>query len=328
MLKVARAKVQNAHPGSWWVLGLALAVAAGQANSFVSVAVVIGVALSAMLAFRSDAPWAQSVRFYLGLAAFVMATRVIFRIIFNGQLGGTDIILSLPTLSVSLGFGPALTLFGDISAATLGAATLDGLRLSAIILSVAMANTLANPRKLLKNTPGALYEVATAISVAINLAPQLIESIQRVRRSRGLRGRNKGIGVFASIVIPALEDTMDRSLALAASMDARGFGRRGNMSLGTLRLVRGLSFSAAVTLAIGAYLLVAASEFGAVATILILASLVAIAFVVRITSKQSVRTSYRKLGFGLVDWSLVAAGVAIILWSTTFAPLFELVLVS
>jgi energy-coupling factor transport system permease protein len=326
MLKIARAKVQSAHPGAWWVLGLALAVAAGQSANFASVAVVIAIALATMLAFRTAAPWAQSARFYLGLAAFVLLTRVIFRIIFNGQVGGTDIIFSLPTLSISLGFGPALNLFGDISAATLSAAALDGLRLSAIILSVAMANTLANPRKLLKNTPGALYEVATAISVAINLAPQLIESIQRVRRSRGLRGRNKGIGVFASIVIPALEDTMDRSLALAASMDARGFGRRGNLSIGTLRLVRGLSFSAAVTLAIGAYLLVAASEFGALATILILASLVAIAFVVRITSKQSVRTSYRKLRFGLVDWSLVAAGVAIILWSTTFAPLFDQVL--
>jgi len=326
MLKIARAKVQSAHPGAWWVLGLALAVAAGQANTFVSVAVVIGVALAAMLAFRSDAPWAQSARFYLGLAAFVMFTRVIFRIIFNGQVGGTDIIFSLPSLSISLGFGPAISIFGDISAATLSAAALDGLRLSAIILSVAMANTLANPRKLLKNTPGALYEVATAISVAINLAPQLIESIQRVRRSRGLRGRNKGIGVFASIVIPALEDTMDRSLALAASMDARGFGRRGNLSIGTLRLVRSLSFGSAVTLAIGAYLLVAASELGLLATILIVASLVAITVVVRITSKQSVRTSYRKLRFGLVDWSLIAAALAIILWSTTFAPLFEQVL--
>jgi energy-coupling factor transporter transmembrane protein EcfT len=91
-------------------------------------------------------------------------------------------------------------------------------------------------------------------------------------------------------------------------------------------MVRGLSFSAAVTLAVGSYLLVAASESGLLATILIVASLVAIAVVVRITSKQSVRTSYRKLRFGLVDWSLVAAGVAIILWSTTFAPLFEQVL--
>jgi energy-coupling factor transport system permease protein len=326
MLKIARAKVQSAHPGAWWVLGLALAVAAGQASNFVSVAAVIAIALTTMLAFRTDAPWAQSARFYLGLAAFVMFTRVIFRIIFNGQVGGTDIIFSLPSLSISLGFGPAISIFGDMSAATLSAATLDGLRLSAIILSVAMANTLANPRKLLKNTPGALYEVATAISVAINLAPQLIESIQRIRRSRGLRGRNKGIGVFASIVIPALEDTMDRSLALAASMDARGFGRRGNLSLGTLRLVRGLSFIAAVTLAIGAYLLVAASELGVLATVLIAASLIAIAIVIRITSRQSVRTSYRKLRFGLVDWSLIAAALAIILWSTTFAPLFEQVL--
>ena len=82
----------------------------------------------------------------------------------------------------------------------------------------------------------------------------------------------------------------------------------------------------AVTLAIGAYLLVAASELVVVATVLIAVSLIAIAIVIRITSRQSVRTSYRKLRFGLVDWSLIAAALAIILWSTTFAPLFEQVL--
>ena len=105
-----------------------------------------------------------------------------------------------------------------------------------------------------------------------------------------------------------------------------GFGRRGNLSLGTLRLVRALSFSAAVTLAIGAYLLVAASEFGVLATALIAASLVAIAVVIRVTSRQSVRTSYRKLSFGLVDWGLVVAAIAIVVWATTFATVFEQVL--
>ncbi len=328
MLQVIVRKVQGVHPASWWVLGLALAIVAGQASTFNQVAVVIAVALGLMIAFRTNAPWARSVRFYLGLAGFVLATRLIFRVIFNGGFAGEDVVFSLPTITISLGFGPALTLFGSVSAATLSAAALDGLRLSAIILSVAMANTLANPRKLLKNTPGALYEVATAISVAINLAPQLIESLGRVRRSRGLRGRNKGVGVLASIVIPALEDTMDRSLALAASMDARGFGRRGAMSHERLRLIRALSFSSAVSLAIGAYLLIASSEHVYLAGAVIALSLVGLFTVVRLTSTQNLRTRYRRQPLGAIDFVVLGASVLILLWATTIAPLFEQVLAS
>ncbi|HYT10443.1 MAG TPA: hypothetical protein VEL73_07250, partial [Mycobacteriales bacterium] len=47
-----------------------------------------------------------------------------------------------------------------------------------------------------------------------------------VRRARRLRGgRRRGLRALRGIAMPVLADAMDRSLALAAAMDSRGYGR-------------------------------------------------------------------------------------------------------
>ena len=71
--------------------------------------------------------------------------------------------------------------------ATLSAAV-DGLRLATMLCCIGAANALANPKRALRVLPGALYELGMAVVVAISLAPQLIESVQRVARARRLRG--------------------------------------------------------------------------------------------------------------------------------------------
>jgi energy-coupling factor transport system permease protein len=58
---------------------------------------------------------------------------------------------------------------GPVTLQNLAAGAVDGMRLAAIILAVALATILANPRKLLKSLPGALFEVASAISVAFRI---------------------------------------------------------------------------------------------------------------------------------------------------------------
>ena len=40
----------------------------------------------------------------------------------------------------------------------------------------------------------------------------------------------KGVRGFARILMPVFQDTLDRSLALANSMDARGYGRQAHVS--------------------------------------------------------------------------------------------------
>ena len=295
------------HPGSWWLLGLSLAMAAGLSQSILIALLISAIAVALAQTLRTSAPWSRSLGFYLSLAALIVLVRLLFRVLFNSGLETSQIAFTLKDVEINLGFGPSVHLLGAVSWLTLEAAALDGLRLAAIVLSVAMANTLANPRRLLKSTPGALYEVATAISVAINLAPQLIESLQRVRRATRLRGRSKKIGALTGTVIPVLEDTLDRSLSLAASMDGRGFGRRGNLSKTQQQAVRALSLTALAIFAIGVYLLLSDPAIGLVAAIALVIGAVEVLVVVRISSLRNVRTRYRPERLNSLDvlvWAL------------------------
>jgi len=292
-----------------------MAVVAGASSSAIVQLAIASSALFLVLLMREDAPWSRSVGFYLALAAFVVIARVLFRIVFNIQDPSESTAISLPQLTLNLGFGPEVKLFGAISFEALSSGATDGLRLAAIILSIGMASSLANPRRLLKATPSALYEIASSISVAINLAPQLIASLQRVRRARALRGRSRGIGSLASTVIPVLEDAIESSLQLAASMDSRGFGRRGEMTKRDLLWARGSSLAAVAFLIIGSFVLLVGARQG-LGFLVIALGLIAGYLTVKLNSKARIRTRYQPEVLGLFDYlllstALVLVGVAI-----------------
>lgn len=88
------------------------------------------------------------------------------------------------------------------------------------------ANTLADPRGVLRSVPAALHDISVAIVIALSVFPQLIVSVGRVRRARRLRGgRAKGLRALTSILIPVLQDAVEASMDLARAMESRGFGR-------------------------------------------------------------------------------------------------------
>lgn len=298
------------HPSSWWLLGGALAILAGSAiNVFTPLAISL-VSIALILIFRENATWAKSLSFYLYLAGLVVAIRILFRIVFSYSSFQNDIALALPRFQLNLGF-TQIEFLGNVSWTSLNGALVDGLRLAAIILAVALATTLANPRKLLKNAPGALYEIATSVSVAINLAPQLIESLHRVRRARSLRGKSKRTSRLTGIVIPIIEDTLDRSLLLAASMDARGFGRRGKQSNSELFIARLLGLIALLANLFGIFTLL--SGLGDwLALILIGFGIVSGLISVKITSRRKVRTSLNKQARSAADYSLLVALIGLL----------------
>jgi len=268
--------------------------------------VLLAIAMVAMIfvwLFREEASWSKSIKFYLRLAVAVILIRIVFRIVFNLETNPANPFLVLPAISINLGNSLSIQLFGSISALSFGAALTDGLRLAAIILSIGMATSLANPRKLLKSTPGALYEVATAISIALNLAPQLITSINRVRRARSLRGQSKGIRAIPGIVIPVLEDTIDQSMSLAASMSARGFGRRGKKTKSQQLLTRTLGLVSVASIAIGVFLLLITPETVQLDLGLTLFGLIAAFLYIRMSSLGQTRTNYIKQPWKLGDFT-------------------------
>ena len=127
---------------------------------------------------RTDAPWARGFRAYVYLGLLVIAIRVVFRMLLDAQYGA-HILFTLPEVPLPDAVA-GIRLGGAVSAEGVLAAVYDGLRLATLLLCVGAANTLANPKRLLQSMPAALHEIGVAVTVALSVAPQLIESGQRV----------------------------------------------------------------------------------------------------------------------------------------------------
>jgi energy-coupling factor transport system permease protein len=293
---------------TWWALGLAMMLAASLTHNVVLLASYCAIAVAAIILFATPGNRAGGLRIYGTMAVAVVALRLIFRVVFNTPFNGTDA-LNLPLVSIKI-LGSSITFLGPVSFASLGQGLEDGLRLAAIILGVATANSIANPRRLLRLAPSALYEFATAVAVALNLAPQLILSLRRVQRARNLRGSAKGLGNIGTLVIPVLEDAINRSLELAASMDSRGFGRRGVQSRQALIASRIAAGTSVFLLTLASYVLLTRPDSSLLAIGCAVLGVALLATSLRISSMHRIRTSLRVESQGLADH--VALGVTTI----------------
>ncbi|ACZ21530.1 ABC-type cobalt transport system, permease component CbiQ [Sanguibacter keddieii DSM 10542] len=202
------------HPVAWWVWGLCVAAAATTTTHPVVLAV-LGSALLAVVASCADPARRRSTfRTYLWVAAWTVAVRLAFRVVF--PTGSGQGVLTLPELSV----GPVV-LFGVVSREALLSGLTGGLQLAVVILAVGAAHTLADALGLLRHAPSSLAGITTALVVAVSVLPALGRAVLDVRRAARLRGRRPGL---RRTVVPVLEATMERSLTLAAAMESRGYG--------------------------------------------------------------------------------------------------------
>ncbi len=188
---------------SAWVAGFAIAVAAISVHQF-----------------AEDAPWAKSFWFSLRLGAIILVIRTVVGVLIGVPIPGTKLfsvpILPLPSWIAGIRIGGVVTqdrLFSSIH---------EGLIIIAVICLFGAAVSLTSPHKLLRVTPVVIYEFGVATVIATSALPQLVQSVGRIRRARTLRGDEKPS--WRSIAIPLLEDSLSRSLELAAAMDSRGYG--------------------------------------------------------------------------------------------------------
>ena len=67
-----------------------------------------------------------------------------------------------------------------------------------------------------------IYEFGVALVIATSVLPQLVSSATRIKSAQKMRGiERRG---WAGVALPLLEESLARSLDLAAAMDARGYG--------------------------------------------------------------------------------------------------------
>ncbi|GAB2460931.1 energy-coupling factor transporter transmembrane component T family protein [Jatrophihabitans fulvus] len=298
------------HPVAWWVWAIGLAVAANRTTNPLLLALLLAVLGFVIANRRGDSPWARAFKFYLLMALTVIAIRVVFRSVFaTGVTPADHVLFSLPRLTTPDWYA-GVTIGGPVSLEATMSAAFDGLRLGTLLCCVGAANVLANPKRALRVLPGALYELGVAVVVALSVAPQLVESAQRVNRARRLRGGSgKGLRVLRAVVIPVLEDAFERSLRLAAGMDSRGYGRTGRATKGSRRLTAGLMLLGMSGLCVGVYGLLDGSTpwVLGVPMLAVGAGSCLTGFVVG--SRRIVRTSYRPDPVELPEFVVAGSGV-------------------
>jgi energy-coupling factor transport system permease protein len=301
---------RSLHPIAWWLWALGLATACSRTTNPLLLGLVLAVLALVVTNRRSDAPWARAFKYYLVLAGVVVAIRVVFRTIFGGDIDASTMHVlftlphvPLPSWAAGVQIGGPVTLEG-----TLGA-LYGGLQLGVLLCCLGAANSLADPKRALRTLPGALYELGVAVVVAISVAPQLVESIQRVRRARRLRGgASRGFHALRSVAIPVLTDAFERSLRLAAAMDSRGYGRSAGASQRARRTTGALMISGMTGLCLGAYGLVDNSAPGALGlSSLAGGSALCVAGLV-IGGRRVRATRYRPDRWRMPEWLVVLCG--------------------
>lgn len=310
------------HPGAWWLWAIGLAVGAMRTTNPVLLLLIAAVAGVVVSCRRVHAPWSRSFGLMARLALLTVLLSVALQVVLGVRTPSRHVLVTLPSLGLP-SWAQGLTLGGPVSAeAVVGSAT-TGLRLAVLIVCVGAANSLAHPRQLLKALPAALYAVGVAAVVALTFVPQLAESTLRVRRAQRLRGRSvRGLRGVHGLLVPVLEEGLERAIMLAASMDSRGYGRRTHLGRGARAVTGGLVLLGLTAACVGTYVLV--DPAGAHLTGLVtLAGGTAIAGAGSLLAGRRVgRTRYRTLPWRAAEWLLTACGaaVAIVIWVTLPSP--------
>lgn len=307
------------HPLAWWAWAAGAAVAMTRLGNPLVLGLLTAAVIVAGFSCRSRTPWSRALEVSLVLGAIVIVVRASFYILV-GLPDSTPVLIDLPGVDLPNWF-TNITLLGPIHFGGLVQALIEGLRLGGLIVVFGAANALANPRRALRHLPGSLHHLGTAAVIAVSAVPQLLSSITRVQRAGQLRAGSAGssgqagrgplrrllrrLRALPAVLIPVLTGALDQALALAGSMDSRGYARahRSNRAVGVL-LVFTL-FAAAG----GAYgLLDAAAPAGLGAGLLIGGFVVAVAASI-LASRSVRRTRYRPEPWGWRETVIAGGGV-------------------
>jgi energy-coupling factor transport system permease protein len=130
---------------------------------------------------------------------------------------GATVLFSLPGWIPGVG-GPY-----TLEALAFGLTT--GVTIGACLLSVAPFSLLLGPEDVLDALPAALSRTGSAVAAAVNLVPVVATSFRSVGEAQRLRGwRPRGPRSWAELVVPVVLTTIEGSIQLAESMEARAYG--------------------------------------------------------------------------------------------------------
>ena len=160
---------------------------------------------------RSVEGWSTFLRF--GLWVWLVAT--LFNLFFAHA--GSIVLFVLPRNWPLVG-GP-ITLEGLFYGLAHGAS------LFAVLLVFATFNLALDANRVLRWLPAGLFQAGLVVSIALSFVPQMMASLKDVREAQLVRGHKfRGLRDLPPLFVPLITTGLERSLTLAESLEARGFG--------------------------------------------------------------------------------------------------------
>jgi hypothetical protein len=234
------------HPLTLWIAAILLAFGVVALDSaFIALAIVGAVAIFVHIR-RDGSPWNMSFVLSIQIGAMILAIRTVVGIVIGVPIPGRTL-FTIPILHLP-SWMPGIRIGGAVTMDRLTSSLHEGVIIAAMIALFGAATSLTSPHRLLRVTPSFIYEIGITLVIATSLFPQFATSVRRIRTAQKLRGTERLH--LRSIALPLLEESLSRSLQLAASMDARGYGisRKRSRYRPQQWLVRDSAFVAVTTL--------------------------------------------------------------------------------
>lgn len=211
------------HPLTWWIWAIGLALSVIRFDSPVFTIVCGGAVAVVVFINREDAPWGKSFNWTLKLSLWILVIRTVIGVLIGVPIPGT-VLFTLPRVPLP-DWMPGIRIGGAVTMERISSALSEGMVICGIIIIFGAAASLTSPHRLLRVMPVYIYEFAITVVIATSVLPQLVSSVSRIRQAQKLRGQTlKGFASWRRVAIPLLEESLARSLDLAAAMDSRGYG--------------------------------------------------------------------------------------------------------
>jgi energy-coupling factor transport system permease protein len=294
------------HPLAWlaWLAGAA-GVAGALGNPLYQLPL-LGVLGAVYLVGHADAPWARAFPLFLRIGVVVLVLRTLLAA--AGGDATPPVLLRLPELRLP---GGAAVIGGPVSAGALATGFRSGLTVLLLVAAFGAFNACVSPSRLLRLTPGFLFEAGLVVTVALAFVPQTVLGVQRTLEAQRLRGhrlrRPRDLG---PLLLPLLAGGLERALTLAEAMEARGYGRH-QPGAGQGRGAAFVGLAGLVALLLGVFALLAGNTAWSGRALLGLGAAAVVAAAAG--GRRSGRTRHRQERWGAWDTAVAASAAAALL---------------
>ncbi len=114
------------------------------------------------------------------------------------------------------------------------------------------------------------------------------------------------------MAVPVLEGALDRSLELASSMDARGYGRRSSVPAATRRKGTLATGAGVLLVMVGVYDVLSASAPWGLGVAALVVGIGCLGAGLVVSGRRSRRTRYRPDVWRAAEWSVAMSGLAVV----------------